>query len=278
MRSGRGKLAIFLLAAVISIAAAASQAPSPPPPAPGEPGFAEFVASRSAAYLRMREDEILKRRQEFARADLQRHYDVIRAAVTRNLRQSDGPTWDPAITPELKHWHRVETVTGLLLNSGYRAEQFVHPAGARTLVRAMDAIFGAETDALVLAAPIVLIAEKVRIERMADNRGYLVYRVSEPIKAAPPVGTEFRVEINGLWPDARAKAGQQPSPPPPPNPSILEFATHERAVFFMAPGGLIQPVPRPGRNVSVFGPMPITGERVLPGYHSGTMPTSSTLR
>jgi hypothetical protein len=159
MRSGSGKLMGLLLAATVLLAAAPTPVP-PPPPAPGDPGFAAFVAERAGAYLRARQEEFAKRREQYALAQLQAHYDVIRAAVSEHLSSGADQSPDPTLTPELLRRHRVETVTGLLLNSGYRSEQFAHRAGARTLVRAMDNIFGGDADALVLAAPTVFVAEQ----------------------------------------------------------------------------------------------------------------------
>ncbi len=271
MRSGSGKLLALALAALGLIAASPTSAP---PPAPGEPGYAEWAAQRAQAYLRSREEEFAKRREMFALAQLQAHYEIIRKAVAQHLRRSEGPTWDPAVTLGTLYRHRVETFTGLMLNNGYRAEQVAHPSGARTLVRAWGNIFGGDADALVLAAPMVFVAEQVRTDKLADGSRHVIYRVSKPIKASLAVGTEFPVELNGPWDWSPGKPGNPPPPPPPPNPAMHELTAHKSAVFFMAPGERVQPMPRPGRPVSIFGPMPIRGNEVLPGYHSGTSPTT----
>lgn len=273
MYSGSGKLLAVALAALGLMAASPAKVP-PPPPAPDDPGYEEWAAPRRAAWLRMQDEQAAEQKRRTELAGLQRDYDVIRAAVTAHLDPWTSPTNDPAVSPAVRQRHRVDLLSGLMLNNGYRAAQFAHPSGARTLVRAWDNMFGSDADALVLAAPMVFVAEQVRTQRLAEGSRHVLYRVSKPIKASLAIGTEFPVQLNGPWGWSRGKPGNPPPPPPPPNPGVDELIAHRSAVFFMAPGERMQPMPRPGRPVSIFGPMPIRGNEVLPGYHSGTNPTT----
>ena len=129
----------------------------------------------------------------------------------------------------------------------------------------------------MLASPIVLVADFVRIDRKQDNSADLIFRVSEPIKSSPPVGSEFRLPLNGPFPTITPAKGAPPPPPPPPNPAMHELGGHKRSVFFLQPAAsIIRPrgSELPGQPATVFGPMPMSGDRVLPGYHSMTRETT----
>lgn len=79
----------------------------------------------------------------------------------------------------------IDSTTNFIVRIGYRARHLAHPARARPLVRAANISSWDDPDALVLASPVVFVAELVRIDRKRDNSADLVDRVSEPIKSAP---------------------------------------------------------------------------------------------
>ena len=210
------------------------------------------------------------------------HYGRSIAGETAGLRAAGlGADWDrirplvgrhlPSQTyPEGSHNHavlrgfHVASTTNFLVRIGYRARHLAHPAQARTLVRAANIASWDDADALVLVSPTVFVADLVRIERKPDNSADLVYRVREPIKSAPAKGTLFRYPLNGPFATAAARPGDPPPPPPVPNPAAGELAGRKAVLFFRAPTGI----------GNFFGPMPVDGNRVLPGYHSTTRETT----
>lgn len=195
-------------------------------------------------------------------AGLGRDWDRIRPLVERYLQPQTYP-YGPDKHAILRAYH-VASTTNFLVRIGYRARHLAHSAQARTLVRAANIVSWEDPDALVLVSPTVFVADLVRIDRKADNSADLVYRVREPIKSAPAKGREFRYPLNGPFPTAVATPGGPPPPPPPPNPAAWELARAKAVLFLRAPSGI----------GNFFGPMPVDGERVLPGYHSGTRETT----
>ena len=210
------------------------------------------------------------------------YYERSKAAETASLRAAGfGADWD-RIRPLVERYLQRQTypygsdkhailrrlhedsTTNFLVRIGYRARHLAHPPQAHTLVRAANIGNWDDADALVLVSPVVFVAELVRIDRKPDNSANLVYRVREPIKSAPARGTEFRYPLNGPFPTFAAMPGDPPPPPPPPNPAAWELASRKAVVFFRAPTGI----------GNFFGPMPVDGERVLPGYHSTTRETT----
>jgi hypothetical protein len=197
-------------------------------------------------------------------AGLGADWDRIRPLVARHLQQQSYPLGRPEAHAIQRGYH-IDTTTNFLVRVGYRPRHLAHPAQARTLVRAANIGSWDDADALVLVSPVVFIAELVRIDRKPDNSADLVYRVREPIKSAPPMGTEIRHPLSGPFPTVVAKAGDPPPPPPPPNPAAWELSNRKAVLFFGS---------APSAIGNFFGPMPIDSERVLPGYHSGTRETT----
>ena len=195
---------------------------------------------------------------------LGRDWDRIQPLVKRYLQPQDYPDYGEAGRSLLRGYH-IASTTNFLVRIGSRSRHLAHPAQARTLVRAANIASWDDADALVLASPTVFVADLVRIDRRPDNSADLVYRVREPIKAAPAKGSEFRYPLNGPFPTVTTKAGGPPPPPPPPSPAASELSGRKTVLFFRsAPAGL----------GNFFGPMPIDGERVLPGYHGTTRETT----
>lgn len=198
-------------------------------------------------------------------AGLGQGWDAIRALVELYLPPQDYPLGATGATPSIMRRLHIDSTTNFIVRIGYRARHLAHPAQARTVVRAANIRSWDDADALVLVSPTVFVADLVRIDRKPDNSADLVYRVREPIKSAPNVGVEFRYPLNGPFATVVAKPGDPPPPPPPPNPATEELASR-KAVLFFRPG--------PGALGNFFGPMPVEGDKVLPGYHSTTAETT----
>ncbi|HET7708400.1 MAG TPA: hypothetical protein VFK50_02560 [Sphingomicrobium sp.] len=205
---------------------------------------------------------------------LGRDWDVIRAAIDLAL-PNRNRTLSGATHDELRRMD-LHSATNTLVRFGYRARHVAAPQQARSLTSAATSGW-ADADALVLVAPIVLVADFVKIDRKPDNSADLVFRVTEPIKSSPKIGTEIRLRLNGPLPTVVPAPGAPPPPPPPPNPAMHELSGHKRAVFFLQPAATtVRPrgAELAGQPATVFGPMPISGNWVLPGYHSMTRPTT----
>lgn len=200
-------------------------------------------------------------------AGLGQDWDAIRALVEAHLPPQDYPLGATGATPAIMRSFHIESTTNFIVRIGYRARHLAHPAQARTIVRAANIVSWDDADALVLVSPTVFVADFVGIDRKPDNSADLVYRVREPIKSAPAAGAEFRHPLNGPFATIIPKPGDPPPPPPPPNPAAWELAARKAALFFR---------PGPGATGNFFGPMPIEGEKVLPGYHSSTRETTLT--
>lgn len=191
----------------------------------------------------------------------------IHQQVERHLQPQTYPSDNAAGQVALRAAH-IQSTANFLVRTGYRARHLTHPAQARTVVRAANIRSWDDADALVLTAPIVFVADFVRIDRKPDNSADLVYRVREPIKSAPAKGSEFRYPLNGPFPTVSAAPGAPPPPPPPPNPPAWELASRKATLFFLQLASAIS------SPFHLFGPMPVAGERVLPGYHSTTAETT----
>ena len=264
------------------LAAACSQPAVAPPGTPDPPPLA--TSERSAQPVRRADSFIASYSASLAgetaqlrAAGLGQDWDAIRVLVEAHLPSQDYPLGATGATPAIMRRLHVDATTNRLVRAGYRIRHLSSPQQARSLVSAAADLFG-DADALVLFAPIVLVADLDRIETKPDNSTYLVYRVSEAIKSAPPIGSEFRLMRDPPHPTIVPKAGDPPPPPPPPNPAIWELASSKRAVFFLQPAETLIPprVTQPtGEPATLFAPMPVgDGERVMPGYHSGTQPTT----
>jgi len=246
------------------------------PSAPAMQTWEEFIRARPSTFIASRTQQLATERQLIERQGLAEEYRQVRALVDAYLPPGDYTMQEPGATAAILRQHRVDSTTVSLLEYGYRASHLAARQQAYSLVRAAASGFG-DADSLVLLAPMVLVAELDRVDRRPNNSAYLVYRVTEPIKSAPPVGTEFRLVLSPPFPAIVPKPGDPPPPPPPPNPPMLELSRHKNAVFFLRPRQ--SPIrPRtdevPDQARTLFGPMPISGEQVMPGYHSGTLPTT----
>lgn len=247
-------LVAVLGAALLAAGPLAAQAPRPNPPAPAErtsdTSLEHYGRSKAAETASLRA------------AGLGADWDRIEPLVERYLPAQTYP-YGPDKHRLMRAYH-VASTANFLVRIGYRARHLAHPAQARTLVRAANIGSWDDADALVLVSPTVFVAELVRIDRKPDNSAELVYRVREPIKSAPAKGSEFRYPLNGPFPTIVAKPGDPPPPPPPPNPAARELSGRKAVLFFRAPSGI----------GNFFGPMPVDGSRVLPGYHSTTRETT----
>lgn len=249
---------------------------APKPEAPKTQTWEEFIRARPSTFIANRTQQLAHERQLIEQRGLAEEYKRIRALVDAHLPPGDYTMQEPGATAAILRQHRVDSTTVSLLEYGYRSRHLAARQQAYSLVRAAASGFG-DADSLVLLSPVVLVAELHRIDRKPDNSAYLVYRVTEPIKSAPPPGSEFRLLLNPPFPTIVPKPGDPPPPPPPPNPPMSELGSHKSAVFFLRPReSLLRPrtdeVPDHARTL--FGPMPISGEQVMPGYHSGTSPTT----
>lgn len=253
-RMGSRRFLLALAAILITAVplAAQSTAPNPPVRAPRASDtwlehYGQTVAGETAV-LRA--------------AGLAADWNHMRPLVAHHLQQQSYSLGSPE-THAIQRAYHVDTTTNFLVRVGYRPQHLAHPAQARTLVRAANISSWHDADALVLLSPVVFVAELVRIDRKPDNSADLVYRVREPIKSAPRIGTEFRHPLNGPFPTVIAKAGDPP--PPPPNPAAWELSSQKAVLFFGSASNAIG---------NYFGPMPLDGERVLPAYHSLTQETT----
>lgn len=227
------------------------------PPSPPVRRADTFIASYSAS--------LAAETAQLRAAGLGQDWDSIRALVEAHLPPQDYPLSATGATPAIMRRLHIESTANFIVRIGYRARHLAHPAQARTVVRAANIGSWDDADALVLVSPRVFVADFVRIDRKPDNSADLVYRVREPIKGAPPKGAEFRHLLNDPFPATSARPGDPPPPPPPPNPAAWELASRKAALFFQA---------GPGAIGNFFGPMPVEGEKVLPGYHSSTRETT----
>ena len=196
-------------------------------------------------------------------AGLGRDWDRIRPLAERYLPRQTYPA-GPDKYAVLRGYHGAST-TNFLVRIGYRARHLAHPAQARTLVRAANIGSWDDADALVLVSPTVFVADFVRIDRKPDNSADLVWRVSEAIKSSPPLHSEFRMRLHGPMPTITLRRGQPPPPPPTPNLAVNDLGDAKRILIFR---------PAPGAIGNFFGPMPVDGNRVRPGYHSTTRETT----
>jgi hypothetical protein len=216
-----------------------------------------FIASYSAS--------IARETAQLRAAGLGHDWETIRSLVELHLPPHDYPLGATGATPSIMRRLHIDSTTNFIVRIGYRARHLAHPAQARTIVRAANIGSWDDADALVLVSPIVFVADFVRIDRKPDNSADLVYRVREPIKSAPAEGAEFRFPLNGPFATIAARPGDPPPPPPPPNPAAWELASRKSVLFFRS---------APNAIGNFFGPMPLDGDKVLPGYHSTTSETT----
>lgn len=252
---------VLLAALALLVAACAGPAAVPPgasAPPPPSPPSAEPVR-RSDTFIASYSASLAGETAQLRSVGLGPDWDAIRALVEAHLPPQDYPLYATGATPAIMRRLHIDSTTNFIVRIGYRARHLAHPAQAGTIVRAANMRSWDDAHALVLVSPTVFVADLVRIDRKPDNSADLVYRVREPIKSAPAAGVEYRHPLNGPFPTIVAKPGDPP--PPPPNPAAWELAGRKAALFFR---------PGPGAIGNFFGPMPVEGEKVLPGYHSTT--------
>jgi hypothetical protein len=258
------------------LASACAQTPPPQPQSQRQQTWEEFIRERPDTFIQSYRASIDAEAARLRAAGLGRNLDFIRAQVDAQLPPGNYTLQATGATAAILRRLRVDENANLLVRAGYRIRHLAAPQQARSLVSAAADRFG-DADALVLFAPIVLVADLDRTDKKPDGSADLVYRVTEAIKSAPPVGSEFRLFLSGPMPAINSKPGDPPPPPPIPNPAMQELGGYKRAVFFFQPPNKVEPRPNSiaGEPVTLFGPMPIgDGDRVLPGYHSGTQPTT----
>ena len=263
----------ILVLFLVMLLSACQTAPKPAPPAMQT--WDEYKRSHPDSFIQSYNQQLQGERARLEARGLQKEYESVWAIVDRNLPPGDYTMQATGANASILRVQRVDSTTNLLVNAGYRARHLAAPQQAYSVVRAAASGWG-DTDSLVLVAPIVLIGVLARSDERSDGSGQLVYRVSESIKSAPPIGTEFRLPLRGPMPPFNRGPGDPPPPPPPPNPPMHELSGYKSAVFFFQPSTNPK---LPGATIdaigsTLFGPMPVEGERALPGYHSGTPGTT----
>lgn len=160
---------------------------------------------------------------------------------------------------------RVSSTANFLIRIGYRGKHFANRAQGSKLVRAAaGALVGGTAADIAIIAPTVAVADLINVEDMPDGAVNLVYRVVEPLKMAPPAGTEIRLLLHG----ARS--------PSAPFPGEDEMRANKRVVLLLqAPETVIVP---PGDPAAVLyaritRPMSVTGDTL---FHSDVPETTLT--
>lgn len=251
---------------------------APKPVAPATQTWAEFIRDHPDTFIASRDAYLAAQRQQLEQAGLAADYIAVRAQVDAHLPPGNYTMQATGATAAILRRQRIDSTTDFLVRTGYRARHLDHQAQARTIVRAAASGWG-DADALALVSPVVLVADLDRIDRRVDNSADLVYRITERIKSAPPLGSEIRLSLNGPMQIGTPPPGVPQPPPPPPNPGMSELSGHKRVVLFLRlPETIIRPavVPVLKQEATLFGPMPVDGERVRPGYHSTTQETTLT--
>lgn len=266
-------LTLFCLAA---LGTACAPTPAPQPPAPRQQTWEEFTRNRPDTFIQSYGASIAAEAAGLRAAGLSDDLAFVRAQVDAHLPPGNYTLQATGANAAILRRLRVDSTANRLVRGGYRIRHLASSQQARSLVAAA-ADLGGGVDSLVQFAPIVLVAELDRTDKRPDGSADLVYRVSEAIKSASPVGSEIRLKLHGPMPPVHPKPGDPPPPPPPPNPAMSELSGAKRVVFFLQPAETLVP-PRKGdyprQPAAVFGPMPVDGERVLPGYHSATQETT----
>lgn len=253
----------------LAVLAAACSQPAAVPPRPAiqaaAPPATPMPARRADGFIASYSASIAGEAAQLRAAGLGGDVEAIRPLVELHLPQQDYPLGATGATPAIMRRLHIDSTANFLVRIGYRSRHLAHPAQAPTLIRAANIRSWDDADALVLVSPVVFVAELVGVDRKPDNSADLVYRVSEPIKSAPALGAEFRYPLNGPFATIAARPGDPPPPPPIPNPAASELSGRKAVLFFRS---------APDAIGNFFGPMPIDGEKVLPGYHSTTAETN----
>ena len=270
-------MAKFVLPLLFALAASACAHQAPPvPEPPRQQTWEEFIRERPDTFIQTYRASIDAETARLRAAGLGEDLAYIRAQVDAHLPPGNYTLQATGASAAVLRQLRVDDTANRLVRAGYRVRHLASPQQARSLMSAAADRFG-DVDALVLFAPIVLVADLDRIDQKPDRSADLVYRVTEAIKSAPALGSELRLLLNGPMPPINQKPGDPPPPPPIPNPPMQELGGYKRAVFFLQPQDSVTPRPNvpPNQPVTLFSPMPIgDNDRVLPGYHSGTQETT----
>lgn len=192
----------------------------------------EHIRDHPSTYIQSTTEHLAAERLRLEQLGLAEDYEAVRELVDAYLPPGNYASQEPGVTAAILRRQRVDSTTVFLIRTGYRARHLAHPVQARTLVRVAASGWN-DADALVLASPIVLVADLDRIDRRPDGSSHLVYRVTERIKSAPPIGNEVRLQLNGPMAPVTAPPGAPPPPMPPPNPGMEELTGHKRVVLFL---------------------------------------------
>lgn len=252
--------------ALLLLLATAACTRTPPPQAPVQPqqSWEEFTRDHPDTFIQSYAASIGKDAAQLRSAGLADDLAVVRAQVDYHLPPGDYSLQATGANAAVLRRLRVESTTNSLVRTGYRARHFADATQARRLVRAAAGVIGGPTADIDIAvfAPTVLVADRVKVDDRADGSADIVYRVAEPLKNAPAKGSELRFAVRG--------ANKGPFPPPP-QPGEGEMLSSSRVVLLLQPPEtVIVPTGRPPLSdfKRITLPMPVEGERVLPGYHS----------
>lgn len=273
-RSRSGNLPMVLSVVVLAFTGCART--PPPQPAQRQQTWEEFQRDHPDTFIAGYQASLAEESRRLRAAGLSADLDAVLAHVDAHLPPGDYTLRATGANAAILRRLRVESTANSLVRRGYRARHLSTPQQARSLVRAAADLSG-EADALVLASPIVLVADLDRVDKRADGSADLVWRVSEAIKSSPAVGSEFRIPLNGPMPSVSQSPGQPPPPPPPPpNLAMSDLGNAKRALFFLQPPETVigRPSHPPGEPAILFSPMPVEGEQARPGYHSATQETT----
>ena len=236
---------------------------SPKPVEPTMQMLQRPVRTRPDTFIQSYSQALANDRDQLVAQGLAADHATVRAYVDAYLPAGQYTLQSTGATVAVLRRLRVDSVTNNLIAHGYRRNHLADAAQAKRLVRAAAGVFGASlTDGdLATFAPTVAIADLDRVDETADRSTALIYRVVEPIKNAPPKGSEIRVTLRGP---------QAPSPyPPPPQPGEGEMRMAGRVVLFLAPPRMRGLVQNSGDSYSrVTQPMRLDGEKLTAGYHS----------
>lgn len=247
----------------------------PPQPAPRQQTWEEFKRDHPDTFIAGYQHSLAVEAARLRAAGLGEDLEGVRALVSAYLPPGDYTLQSTGANAAVLRQLRVDDTANRLVRAGYRMRHLAAPQQARSIVSAAANRFG-DVDALVLFAPIVVVADLDRIDKRPDGSADLVYRVTEAIKSSPPLGSEFRLRLSEPMPPFAGTRGGPPPPPPPPNPAMWELSGAKRALFFLQSRETIagRSNHAADRPATLFSPMPIDGEKVRPGYHSGTQETT----
>ncbi|MEO6580641.1 MAG: hypothetical protein ABIN83_05770 [Sphingomicrobium sp.] len=188
-------------------------------------------------------------------AGLAEDFRAVRAHVDADLPPGNEASVTSGAYLAVLRQARVSSTTNSLVRFGYRAKHFADRGQASRLVRAAAALEGSGTAAdAAVSAPTVALADLIRVEDMPDGSVYPVYRVVEPLKQAPPAGTEIRLLLHGA------------RPPLAPYPNEEDTRTNKHVILLLKPPGSVigaQGDPAAVLYSRIGQPMVVEGETVI---------------